>query len=158
MGMTIGHSNIGINVEGGRAVVFFNLKNFQNFDIINYKIRKVERNGEVMEDLIKRKDAIKAEADRVYKVLHLAGCKESYEDCLKDAVKTFKDIPSPEKQGEWRGEWIKEYNGNGWNDYWDYTCSECGKKYERADNILYEANYCPSCGVHMRKGVDNETD
>lgn len=54
-----------------------------------------------MEDLIRRADAIKAEADRVYEVLHPAGCIESYEDCLKDAVKTFKDIPSAEKQGEW---------------------------------------------------------
>lgn len=46
------------------------------------------------------------------------------------------------------GRWIEEYNGNGWNDYWDYTCSNCGKKYERAD-ILYKANYCPNCGAKM---------
>ena len=46
------------------------------------------------------------------------------------------------------GKWIEEYNGNGWNDYWDYTCSNCGKKYERAD-ILYKANYCPNCGAKM---------
>ena len=49
------------------------------------------------------------------------------------------------------GEWIEDYNGNGWNDYWDYTCSNCGKKYERADAVLYKANFCPNCGADMRE-------
>ena len=49
-----------------------------------------------------------------------------------------------------KGEWIEKYNGNGWNDFWDYTCSNCGKKYERADAVLYHANYCPNCGADMR--------
>ena len=48
-----------------------------------------------------------------------------------------------------QGEWIEKYNGNGWNDFWDYTCSNCGKKYERADAVLYHANYCPNCGARM---------
>ena len=52
-------------------------------------------------DLIKREDAIKAEADRVYKALHSEGCKETYEECLADAEKTFKDIPSAEPKQEW---------------------------------------------------------
>ena len=54
-----------------------------------------------------------------------------------------------------QGEWIEEYHGNGWNDYWDYTCSNCGKKYERADAVLYKANFCPNCGARM-KGADDE--
>ena len=54
-----------------------------------------------------------------------------------------------------QGEWKNEYHGNGWNDYWDYICSNCGKKYERADNVLYKSNYCPNCGVRM-KGATNE--
>ena len=54
-----------------------------------------------------------------------------------------------------QGEWIIEYNGNGWNDYWNYTCSNCGKKYERADVVLYNARYCPNCGARM-KGVGND--
>ena len=49
-------------------------------------------------------------------------------------------------------EWITEYNGDGWNDYWDYTCPNCGNKYERADAVLYKANFCPNCGSKM-KGV-----
>ena len=52
-------------------------------------------------------------------------------------------------------EWIITYNGNGWNDYWDYTCPYCGRLYKRADGILYDAHYCPNCGMRM-KGKDNE--
>ena len=54
-----------------------------------------------------------------------------------------------------QGKWITEYNGNGWNDYWDYTCPHCGKTWRRADNVLYDANYCPNCGAQV-KGVDEE--
>lgn len=55
-----------------------------------------------------------------------------------------------------QGEWEIEYRGNGWNDYWDYICSNCGKKYERADAVLYKANFCPNCGAQM-KGADDES-
>ena len=48
-----------------------------------------------------------------------------------------------------QGKWIKEYNGDGWNDYWDYKCSNCGKVYKRAGAILYDANYCPNCSAKM---------
>lgn len=51
------------------------------------------------------------------------------------------------------GEWIEKYNGNGWNDFWDYTCSNCGKKYERANAVLSHANFCPNCGVRMKGGT-----
>lgn len=99
-----------------------------------------------MEDLIRRADAIKAEADRVYEVLHPAGCKESYEDCLKDAVKTFKDIPSAEpKQGEWIEE-IGDCEGKSVR----YICSQCGD-----DDGWINYKYCPICGCRM-KGADDE--
>ena len=88
-----------------------------------------------MEDLIKRIDAI--EAIR-----------------RERNIKALLDIPAVEPK---QGEWITEYNGNGWNDYWDYTCSNCGKKYERGDAVLYKANFCPNCGARM-KGVDNVHD
>lgn len=53
-----------------------------------------------------------------------------------------------------QGEWIEKYNGNGWDDFWDYTCSHCGKKYERADAVLYHANFCPNCGARMKGGAE----
>lgn len=56
-----------------------------------------------------------------------------------------------------QGKWEIEYHGNGWNDYWDYICSNCGKKYERADAVLYKANFCPNCGAQM-KGADDGAD
>lgn len=54
-----------------------------------------------------------------------------------------------------QGEWEIEYRGNGWNDYWDYICSNCGKKYERADAVLYKANFCPNCGAKMKGAEDD---
>ena len=118
-----------------------------------------------MEDLIKRRDAIKAEADRVYKVLHFAGCKESYENCLRDAVKTFKDIPSTEEliyeemekadiaaqayaegfkeglESRKRGKWIR-FGDTG------VQCSECGDNWFCIEQYL---NFCPNCGAKMKE-------
>ena len=90
------------------------------------------------DDLIKRSDAIGACA---YETI------ECYE-----ARKAIRALPSADRP---QGEWITEYNGNGWNDYWNYTCSNCGKKYERADAVLYNARYCPNCGARM-KGADDD--
>lgn len=104
----------------------------------------------VMEDLIKRKDAIKAEADRVYKVLRSEGCKETYEDCLADAEKTFKDIPSAENKGEW-----KHLKGDEW------LCSNCGYVVWTEGSWEHPLergkDYCEHCGAHM-KGADDDID
>lgn len=53
-----------------------------------------------------------------------------------------------------QGKWIKQYNGNGWDDFWDYKCSNCGKVYERASGVLYYANYCPNCGARIKGGEE----
>lgn len=68
----------------------------------------------------------------------------SFGERAKDIIAS---LPTIEERKE--GEWITEYNGNGWNDFWDYTCSVCGKKYERAD-MLCKANFCPNCGARMK--------
>ena len=54
------------------------------------------------------------------------------------------------------GEWKEEYAGNGWNDFWDYTCSECGRKFHR----FYKSNFCPNCGADMggKKSDDRERE
>lgn len=77
---------------------------------------------------------------------HCYGCNRR--DALDMAIEALQNGPE--------GEWIEEYNGNGWNDFWDYTCSNCGKKYKRAD-YLYRANYCPNCRARM-KGVVTQND
>lgn len=92
-----------------------------------------------MSDLIKREDVEKA-------------LNEWVGSSTANIFQLIDKIPSVDKP---KGEWKTEYHGNGWNDYWDYTCSNCGKKYERADAILYKANFCPNCGARM-KGADNE--
>ena len=98
-----------------------------------------------MSDLIRREDAIT--------VLYRNTPFDAKGRALLDKCESeINDIPSADRP---QGEWITEYNGNGWNDCWDYTCSNCGKKYERADVVLYKANFCPNCGADMRKGADD---
>ena len=86
-----------------------------------------------MSDLISRADAIEAVAQQW---LFEASAESPYvnDDDIgeyrKLAEELFEDVPSADAK---QGEWIEKYNGNGWNDFWDYTCSHCGKKYERAD-------------------------
>lgn len=75
----------------------------------------------------------------------IARCEEAEQEAFDIAIEALKDRP--------QGEWIEKYNGNGWNDFWDYTCSHCGKKYIRAD-YLYHANYCPNCGAKMKGGAE----
>lgn len=42
------------------------------------------------------------------------------------------------------GTWSVKFDGDGWNDHWTYTCSECGQSY----TDLYPKNYCPNCGSY----------
>jgi len=70
---------------------------------------------------------------------------KEWNEAFDISIEALKDRP--------QGEWIEEFNGNGWNDFWDYTCSHCGKKYIRAD-YLYHANYCPNCGARMKGGAE----
>ena len=122
-------------------------------------------------DLINRIDAIKAEADRVYKILHFAGYKDSYEDCLRDAVKTFKDIPSAEEliyeemekadvaaqayaegfkeglESRKRGKWIKHISDL-------FPCDstqECSVCHAEQLIIRNDDNFCPNCGAKMKE-------
>ena len=77
------------------------------------------------------------------------------EGTIRKAADTIEMLSEKVRADRPQGEWVTEYNGNGWNDYWNYTCSNCGKKYERADTVLYNARYCPNCGARM-KGADDE--
>lgn len=74
------------------------------------------------------------------------------EDAIKNEPKSYTTWASTDETYK---EWIIEYNGNGWNDYWDFTCPNCKKKYERADNVLQDASFCPNCGAKI-KGVEDE--
>ena len=103
-----------------------------------------------MNDLIWREDIRTALKENVIEMGGDDWCEPGVPCGDIDAI--VNNIPTADRP---QGEWIEDYNGNGWNDYWDYTCSNCGKKYERADAVLYKANYCPNCGAQM-KGTGDE--
>ena len=85
--------------------------------------------------------------DTIYREDAIGACAYETIECY-EARKAIRALPSADRP---QGEWETEYHGNGWNDYWDYTCSNCGKKYERADAVLYKANFCPNCGARMKR-------
>ena len=91
--------------------------------------------------------------DEAYKAIDNCICDSWYRISPSDAKMNIHHLVSDANEADRpQGKWIEDYNGNGWNDYWDYTCSNCGKKYERADAVLYKANVCPNCGADMRGG------
>ena len=64
-----------------------------------------------------------------------------YRDALYDACQLIKSLPPEHKKGQWISldDFCGKYNEKG------FKCSECG---EHSD---YEENFCPNCGVDMRK-------
>ena len=55
------------------------------------------------------------------------------------------DIPSADVVPVVHGHWITEHGGNGWDDWWNCTCSICGERFEKTD----PTNYCSNCGARM---------
>lgn len=53
------------------------------------------------------------------------------------------------------GEWEKEFCSNGWHEWDNLICKNCGKKFERVA-WPSEWHFCPNCGADMRerKGDD----
>ncbi len=86
-----------------------------------------------MSDLISRQAAIKTAH---FPTIDDAG----YEVVRVDDILALS--PTEPKTGTWK----EEYAGNGWNDFWDFTCSECGREFHK----FYKSNFCPNCGAKMR--------
>ena len=114
-----------------------------------------------MKNLIYRSAAIKVVHEAIKEVILFDSLEDNFEaiDALHDVEKRIcndlMNLSSAagtiEVLNKPYGKWIKEYNGNGWDDFWDYKCSNCGKIYKRADAILYHANYCPNCGIKINE-------
>ena len=75
-----------------------------------------------MSDLISRQEAI----EKAKKLLDDFGTNAITKwEADYNAENYMKAIPSAEKVGEW----IEEFCGDGWNDYWSYKCTACGKNF-----------------------------
>ena len=51
--------------------------------------------------------------------------------------------------------WIKEHQGNGWDDWISLTCPVCGKVHNK---VPYIYSYCPNCGTYMEDKNNEITD
>ena len=62
----------------------------------------------------------------------------------------------PMVHSERPAEWIKEIEGNGWNEWENITCSHCGAKVEKVKYLGggKRWNYCPNCGSYMKGGAE----
>lgn len=108
------------------------------------------KRGEVMDDLIRRKDAIEAVGQAFLWSYHFSP--KPINDAKKDCISGIKAIPAVEPR---RGSWIPlVMNG-------EYKCSVCGRA-SRSDNAAWVNipsaywNFCPNCGADMRERKESE--
>lgn len=102
--------------------------------------------GDIMEDLIKREDAIKAIAEPFTEELW-----DGVLRSIRDVVAVLKDIPSADKQGEWITEEINSIYGLKIR----LKCSECGDIFDVSEKAFPYERFCRYCGCRM-KGADDE--
>lgn len=105
------------------------------------------RKAKVMDDTIKRLDAIKAVAEYF----------SDDDDSHWNAIATYiiKDIPSAEKQGEWIDENnnIVPFDKDGCPRGW-CKCSKCGDYLSASDEYAVRGFFCPNCGSRNRKEIE----
>lgn len=111
------------------------------------------RKEKMMDDLIKRQDAINAIVKQTIYTADIikSRCKARLVDAngwlggLKDAIEAVEDVP--QKTGKWIKKIIPSTLG-----YYECECSECGHIWQYREVLNW--NYCPNCGAKM--GVDEE--
>lgn len=54
-----------------------------------------------------------------------------------------------------QGSWKEDYNGGGFKEWLDITCSLCGETLHDIQKNPKDYKYCPFCGARM-KGADDE--
>ena len=95
-------------------------------------------------DLINRADAIKTVISWLPKEHHLM-LKGTL--ALEDIVNALDSVSSVSVESK-RGEWIRQTNGDGWNEWYVNTCDQCGFQVgNKHDDRAYR--YCPNCGARM---------
>lgn len=96
----------------------------------------------LMNDYIKREDAVKALAEyEAYDVTCETGIETTADDCVGTSAMVFEKIPPADVAPVRHGHWIKISPAG------IYECSECGKNVMTSDIKAYE--YCHGCGAKM---------
>jgi len=72
---------------------------------------------------------------------------QGYKTGLLAAMEALDGITAADVVEVKRGKWKRKHTGNGWDDWDNLTCPECGEHYR---NPNFPANYCPNCGADMR--------
>ena len=62
-------------------------------------------------------------------------------------IQPLKILTTADVRENVKGKWKIEYTGDGWGDYIDVTCTNCGKTITHGE--LY--NFCPNCGAQMER-------
>lgn len=71
---------------------------------------------------------------------------EGWHACTIAVDEAIRRTPTADVRENVKGKWKIEYTGDGWNDYIDVTCTNCGKTIKRGEPY----NFCPNCGADMR--------
>ena len=53
------------------------------------------------------------------------------------------------------GSWKEDYNGGGFKEWLDITCSLCGNTLHDIQKLPEDYKFCPFCGARM-KGADDD--
>lgn len=114
-----------------------------------------------MNDMIKRKDALKAVesehySDSIEVIEHnyytdsLDSTMDFFEKTLLSIYHKIEDIPTAERHGEWIQ---KKQSIDGKYDFIWTECSECHQR----PHDDFESDFCPNCGARMKGTDDKQT-
>lgn len=67
-------------------------------------------------------------------------------ECMDELMSMIADRP--------QGEWIEDYNGGGFKEWLDITCSLCGETLHDIQKNPRDYEYCPFCGARMKGAED----
>jgi len=135
----------------------------EDYAIVNddlFAVAKSIRNGTLLpehqpcEDCISRVEAISAVKDLSE---HYANNQREFHPHIDFVVERLEELPSVTPQPTRpKGKWINAKVGKLFPSN-DYKCSECNNilDFDGLNCGRGDANFCPNCGVDMRRGDDN---
>lgn len=78
-----------------------------------------------------------------------------FQTVYKDLADFILSAPAADVAPVVHGEWKKEVCSNGWNEWDNLICKNCGTKFER---VAWPSkwHFCPFCGADMRERNEHE--